>query len=90
MPRGYFTYIGIINGNRVVFFVLNVVPRYLTRENNMLGDCMKSSSKDTSFVHISRPKIDGLEQERRNSSALAIGLSLSCINPSRCRMSLLL
>ena len=51
---------------------------------------MKSSGKDTRFVHISRPKIDELMQERRNFSALAIGLSLPCINPSRCKLSLLL
>ena len=29
-------------------------------------------------------KIDGLVQERCNSSALAMELRLSCINPSRC------
>ena len=28
--------------------------------------------------------IDGLVQERRNSSALAMELRLSCINPSMC------
>ena len=28
--------------------------------------------------------IDGLVQERRNSSALAMELRLSCINPTKC------
>ena len=31
--------------------------------------------------------IDGLEQERCNSSVLAMELSLSCINPSICSYS---
>ena len=31
---------------------------------------------------ISNANIDGLVQERRNSSALAMELRLSCINPS--------
>ena len=30
-----------------------------------------------------KDKIDGLVQERRNSSALAMELRLSCINPSK-------
>ena len=59
------------------------------KKTYMLGDNMKSSGKDTSFVHISWPKIDGLVQERRNSSALAIGLSLPGFNPSICKLSLL-
>ena len=32
--------------------------------------------------HVSAPHIDGLVQERRNSSALEMELRLSCINPS--------
>ena len=38
------------------------------------------------FCHYSTLNwnIDGLVQERRNSSALAMGLCLSCINPSIC------
>ena len=32
---------------------------------------------------LCRDKIDGLVQERRNSSALAMELRLSCINPSK-------
>ena len=31
-----------------------------------------------------KQQIDGLVQERRNSSALAVELRLSCINPSKC------
>ena len=29
-------------------------------------------------------QVDGLVQERRNSSALAMDLHLSCTNPSKC------
>ena len=32
------------------------------------------------------PQIDSLVQERRNSSALAMGLRLSCTKPSRCNL----
>ena len=35
-------------------------------------------------VSLCRRHVDGLVQERRNSSALAVELSLSCINPSMC------
>ena len=33
-------------------------------------------------------EIDGLVQERRNSSALAMVLRLSCTNPSKCYLLL--
>ena len=34
------------------------------------------------WIHLKYPHIDGLVQERRNSSALAMELRLSCTNPS--------
>ena len=35
-------------------------------------------------LDLEKDKIDGLVQERRNSSALEMELRLSCTNPSRC------
>ena len=35
------------------------------------------------WIHFEKHKINGLEQERRNSSALAMELCLSCTNPSK-------
>ena len=39
-------------------------------------------------IAVFQAHIDGLVQERRNSSALAMELRLSCTNPSICRTEL--
>ena len=39
-------------------------------------------------IKLEIDQIDGLMQERRNSSALAVELRLSCINPSKCKLQI--
>ena len=51
----------------------------------LLGECHRDPTDDeTPLVLVAwQHQADGLEQERRNSSALAMELCLSCTNPSK-------
>ena len=71
---------------------MHVILRILPPPWSCLGHCGgcprpeedRSKKKSDYGEHLTIIDIDGLLQERRNSSALAMELRLSCTNPSIC------
>ena len=63
--------------------VLSLYPSEYDGGTMWISGLKESSSHFLSYDHPPE-QIDGLMQERCNSSALAVELHLSCINPSKC------
>ena len=59
------------------YTIFNTVPADGLAPLSAMTSAGKVPTKSRSYIHI-----DGLMQERRNSSALAMELRLSCTNPS--------
>ena len=66
-------------------FIVNQLPREVTVTSQklvILGSCNGCLSSRCQVITCTNAHFDGLVQKRRNSSALAMELHLSCTNPS--------